>query len=145
KASKSLAAPHDHHTTFVHTGDNGSALYVVGGFNQQTNGVYADILRAPIDAKGALGAWGALASLPSPRSGHFSVDLNGYLVVGGGKDDSFANRAEVFIAKLDGDGSLGQWQDGAALPANRFHHSAAAAGEWIYVSGGLGDDGMATN
>ncbi|MBL8952699.1 MAG: hypothetical protein JNK82_18105 [Myxococcaceae bacterium] len=47
----------------------------------------------------------------------------------------------VKLAQIQGDGSLGPWADGPALPLQRSHHVAVVYGGHIFIAGGF-DTGM---
>ena len=132
----------DHHATFLVQSGAGDYLYAAGGTDYRV--FFADVVRARIGADGALGAWEAAGSLPTPRGGTSVAVVNGVAVLTGGQittDTSMRSLKridEVYTARIADDGTLGAWAAAPALPAARFHHPAVAHNGWIYVVGGQG-------
>jgi len=117
------------HTSVAHNG----FLYVIGGYN---NGTYLDNVQvAPINSNGTLGGWVVTTSLPMTIWGHTSVAWNGYLYVIGGYDGSM-RRAEVQVAPINSDGTLGTWSTTTALGTARYRHTSVAYNGYLYVLGG---------
>ncbi|MCB0199431.1 MAG: hypothetical protein KDI03_05100 [Anaerolineae bacterium] len=95
-------------------------LYVAGGATATT--VLNNVRYATIQANGNLGAWQTGPDLPQRLYRHSMVQANGYLYVSGGSNLSGAQSA-VYYAKINADGSLGDWQT-AALPGPRYYHAS---------------------
>jgi hypothetical protein len=108
-------------------------------------GEIADVVSAPIDDTGAVGAWAPQAMLPIVRM-HGAAALSGSNVyVVGGLDATSTAIANVERATLGADGSIASWEELPALPGPRSHHAMVIAGSTLYVIGGLQGDPAATN
>jgi N-acetylneuraminic acid mutarotase len=115
---------------------------VMGGLT--ATGEVADVLSAPIDDTGAVGAWAPQAMLPVVRM-HGAAALSGSNVyVVGGLGASMTAIANVERATLGADGSIASWEELAALPGPRSHHAMVIAGSTLYVIGGLQGDPAGT-
>ena len=139
-AGTALAVPRDHHAVFAVSAPERDYLYVAGGTNYRD--MFADVSRAEIRADGSLGEWQSMTPLPTPRAG-LSVAVWGGVVVAAGGQIQTADRRlpridEVYIARLDEDGRIGEWRAAAPLPAPRFHHPLIAHDGRVYVVGGQG-------
>ncbi len=111
-------------------------LYVIGGHNYTSqNNYWAEVFVAPINADGTLGAWVTTTSLPTGRSGHASFVYNGFLYVLGGQG-SAGLLADVQMAPIKGDGTLGAWTAQASLPTARSGHAVVVSNGSVYVIGG---------
>lgn len=60
----------------------------------------------------------------------------------GGQDGAGNPASTVEMASLGQDGSVGVWTNTGALPSGRSHGAIVAAGNMIYVLGGLGPEGV---
>ena len=132
----SIGLARDHHATFlVDPGPSASRfLYVAGGYSQTLGMPLKSVVRAPVADDGSLGAWETVADLPQGVSGAGVVVTHGVVVLAGG----FESNA-TWVAKIASDGSLGSWTHDPALGGVRFHTSAVAFGDFVYVVGGLED------
>ncbi|MEI2772042.1 MAG: beta-propeller fold lactonase family protein [Candidatus Competibacter sp.] len=87
-------------------------------------------------ADGTVGPWTPTSSLPGVIPGGKLVvgynvfELNDYLYLVGGNPNS------SYYAKIQSDGSLGDWQTNTLLPATRFLARAGAHNNFVYVAGG---------
>ncbi|HEX6588750.1 MAG TPA: kelch repeat-containing protein [Longimicrobiales bacterium] len=140
-AGPSLAIPRDHHAVFAVHAPERDFLYVAGGTNYRD--MFADVSRAEIRDDGTLGEWESAMPLPTPRAG-LSVVVSGGVVVAAGGQIQTADRrlpriAEVYVARLDENGRIGEWRAAAPLPAPRFHHPMLAHAGRVYVVGGQGE------
>ncbi|MBI4564246.1 MAG: hypothetical protein HY716_06095 [Planctomycetes bacterium] len=107
-------------------------VYAIGG-DDGPNWL-ADVVFAPINSDGSVGAWIATSSLPSPRSGQQSFAYNGFVyAVAGGAGSPIS---EVLVAPIKADGSLGAWSATTSLPSERFTHSSVAYNGFVYTIGG---------
>lgn len=98
-------------------------LFVAGGRVDAANTPTAVVLSSKIDpTTGALGAFQELTSLPrATRSFGFAAHA-GRLYVIGGVLASNERTAEVLVADIASNGTLGTWKtDSAPLPASRSH------------------------
>ncbi len=133
-ATTAMPYPTRMHEAFVH-GDN---LYVVGG-NGTSGAILDDVIYAPINADGSLGAWTATTGLPSPSYEFALVVHNDTVVVLGG---GFTRTQTVEYATINADGSVGAWQSGPDLLQPRQRHAAALHNGTVFLIGG--DDGTLT-
>ena len=114
-----LPGARSHHAAFVH----GDAIYVVGGLAGDPAAdakPLNDVLRAPINKDGSLGAWATVSTLDAAFSTHAAVVHDGHLYVIGGVEDGAKMSDRVVRAALGKDGTLGAWESTSApLPAPR--------------------------
>lgn len=92
-------------------------IYVVGGTDGVTtsfNTVYYTSIQ-----NGQLQAWSTGPPLPVGVNSTYVVAMNGFLIVVGGGLTVGTDRA-MFYAKINTDGSLGQWQTGPPAPYTTF-------------------------
>ena len=123
----------------------GNKIYLVGGHTNA--GATAAVHYAQISAAdGTLGAWQATTALPVPASGLRVTAHGGHLyAVGGIVGGGISN--QVYYAPISTDGTLGAWQQTAALKDARAYFGmarfgdlgGAALGGRIYVAGGAAD------
>lgn len=86
--------------------------------------------------------------MPFPRANFCAVATNGYLVVIGGNysqdptaaNPTFTNLDEVDTAKINSDGSLGQWMVAGKTPSPVNSCTAAALRDGIFLLDGIYDD-----
>lgn len=83
--------------------------------------------------------WKAQESLPSAVHAHCLVLFGDSLMVIGGQDSRGKSRADVLRAAVARNGTLSKWSEEKPLPNPVTGHSAGAAGENIYVCGGMAD------
>jgi hypothetical protein len=81
--------------------------------------------------------WTESAPLPAARAGLAIAQSDRFVIVSGGKDTMQRTMADVFVAPIAADGTLGAWRSTTALPAPRFHHTMFLRGNDLYVIGGL--------
>jgi hypothetical protein len=101
-----------------------NAIYVTGGLvgDPSTTGYsVADVLRAPINSDGTLGAWTKIGMLQNPLCVHSSNFMDGAIYVFGGIENDSDFIANVRRATVHDDGTLGPWVDVAPLPTARAH------------------------
>jgi N-acetylneuraminic acid mutarotase len=111
-------------------------MYAIGGSTDFTATV-DEVLVAPINEDGSLGAWTATTALPDGRFYHSSLAFNGFVyVVGGTYDGGLGWYDDVLYAPLNGDGSVGDWSSTSDLPDDRFFYSTTRHGSYIYLTGG---------
>jgi len=124
-------------------------IYVIGGelYNTGNISVFSDILYAPINSNGTLGAWKANTSFAGVGSGarfaHSSVTYGGYVYIIGGYSGS-ANLSDVLYARINngGPGTVGAWTtSGNSLNTARFTHGSVAYNGYIYAVGGSDGSG----
>lgn len=86
--------------------------------------------------------------MPFPRANFCAVATNGYLVVIGGnyskdptaQNPTFTNLDEIDTAKINADGSLGQWIVAGTTPSPVNSCTAAALRDGIFLLDGIYDD-----
>jgi len=132
-----LTAAQIYHSSVYHNG----YVYTFGG-GISTGPFLADVNYAPV-TNGTVGPWTATQPLPVANRWHASVTCNGYVFVIGGIDVGPTTTAEVRVARLNADGTVGSWTTTTALPSPRNGHSAVLHNGYIYVIGGL--DGASAN
>ena len=117
-------------------------LYVVGGFD---NGSYYDTVEfAPINnLDGSIGAFSSTTPYSNKRAWHGCVARNGFMYVIGGQD-SGGSYADVQVAPINSNGTLGAWSTTTALPDKRWSFGVAVWGTFIYVISGEGTAGLTT-
>jgi hypothetical protein len=123
----------------------GSYVYALGGYTSGDagNDVVADGAAAALDAAGVPGASFAVRPLPKPTSFGQAIAIDDWLFVIGGKSGVLSGEgsADAMAAKIGAGGALDAWTSTASLPAGRTSHSVAAAGDFVYVTGGGFDAG----
>jgi N-acetylneuraminic acid mutarotase len=128
-ATTSLSIPRFGHTSVAANG----FLYVLGG--NSSGGLLNDVLYAPINSNGTLGAWSATTSFNTSRDTHASVAYGGYLyVIGGYSGSGLLN--DVQFAPMNSDGTVGAWSGTASFATARYLHTSVAYGGYLYVMGG---------
>jgi hypothetical protein len=113
-------------------------IYVLGGrkFNSPLT-VSDKIHRAKVNADGTLGEWETLpTALPRSSMWHEAVATCDHLYLIAGQDATINEYSGVYQAEIQPDGSLGTWNETAALPKTLAAHAAAAVGGGILVTGG---------
>ncbi len=124
----------------------GNYLYVIGGTSGDnptdvTSVPITSIERAVVMVDGSLGPFqDAGVALQVPRDAHTSEVIANFLyVIGGGHKNGLST---VERSPIAGDGTLGAFADGPALPtpttgsAARAHHRSHVFGKTLYVFGG---------
>jgi hypothetical protein len=111
-------------------------LYVMGGVDI----VFlkpGDVQVARIQEDGSVGAWSATTPLPSPPSAFAAVAYDNHLyAIGGVNHYTAAKLADVWVAPIHADGTLGEWSASTSLPTATIHHDAVAYNGFLYVAGG---------
>lgn len=123
-------------------------VYVLGGeegINHSTSSVWY----SRINPDRSLGPWMSATRLPVPTENHEVIYLNGFVYVIGGKNIQGDLRSpinvqtkKVFYARVNGDGTLGGWQETSSLPVPLSNHSAVYNNGFIYAMGGANDAGF---
>lgn len=134
-----LTPDRSHHASFV----RGRRLYVVGGLTGSAMGDYdehADVISAPIDDAGSLGAWEPAGKLPAGLSVSSALLRDDAVyVVGGLETGGFTTT--VRRATFGADGTLTPFvTSNASLPDARGHvHQLPQWGSFFYSVGGKND------
>jgi N-acetylneuraminic acid mutarotase len=139
-----LGRGRDHHTTVLVENGAGASLFVAGGTDYAE--VFQDVWRLRLRRDGTADRWEQQrAALPAPRAGAgVSVAANHIVVTGGfyldpAQPNVPQKTSTTYVASLRPDGSIREWKTAAALPAVRYHHASVAHGDWVYVTGGIGE------
>lgn len=132
-----LAAVSSGHTSAV----IGNYLYLFGGLNSTgLNGTE----RAAINANGSLNSFATVpVNLAAARAYHTSAVIGRYLyLIGGSGANGFEYSTER--ATISADGSLGPFTavSGVTLVVGRTSHTSAVIGNYLYVIGGGGPNGL---
>lgn len=116
----------------------GNFLYVIGGAETSLGTVLSSVERAAINPDGSLGPFESVAGgLTTPRFGHTSAVIGGFLYVIGGNDAS-VDLDSVERAAVLPDGSLGTFTSvpGVRLTSPRIQYTSAVVGNWLYAIAG---------
>lgn len=124
-----------------------NVVYVTGGADS-TRSPRSDVMFAPIQANGQLGAWTSTAALPSPVAFHASVVATafnsrvkttgaGYIYVLGGENDSTGvPTATIYRGALATDGTVSAWTTAGQLPVALHSLGAVIFRGDLYIAGG---------
>ncbi|MBX3188829.1 MAG: hypothetical protein KF819_17555 [Labilithrix sp.] len=96
-------------------------------------------------ATGEIAAWETEAPMPVARGNHCVVAANGFLVVVGGNHkpkgaSAFETVADVHVARIANDGSLGAWTLAGKAPSPVASCTAAASGRDVFLVDGIFED-----
>ena len=120
---------------YLHTSVANGYLYVLGGLVDDGSFVWSNVYFTKINADGTLAGWNQTTSLPQGLSFFGAVAAGGQILAMGGENNT--SLVNVFYnATVMGDGSLGTWQAGTALPQQLEGFGTAANGSFILISGG---------
>ena len=110
-------------------------LYVLGGTVNGGATIQNKVYYATINADGTLDFWNQTTPLSQPLSNIGAVAANGRIFVMGGWNGS-SPTSGFYNAPVAGDGSLGFWLTGPALPYLVYSHAVTATESNIFLSGG---------
>ncbi|MDO8335677.1 MAG: kelch repeat-containing protein, partial [Candidatus Saccharibacteria bacterium] len=79
------------------------------------------------------------AALPAGRSGSGYASYGNYMYLVGGSNTGGTATTNVYYAKMNPDGTIGQWIETASLPAVRTLAAAVAYKGYLYALGGHND------
>jgi hypothetical protein len=115
-------------------------VYIIGGVNASSE-FPTDVLVAPLNSNGSVGTWSPTSPIPSGRGNSTLVAHNGFLYLIGGlsADTSFA---DVLVAAVRADGTVGTWTPSTSLPSPRSAHASVVHNGYVYVIGGSPDSGF---
>lgn len=121
-------------------------LYVTGGASG-TNQPTASAYRAEVHSDGTLGAWQAIASLPTPTAYHSMASFGPFVYVVGGDNGTVTPTLNVLsggetnaahLGRIDmRTGALPAWTQSAAMGKARSKGAIVAAGGALLVSSGI--------
>jgi N-acetylneuraminic acid mutarotase len=142
-ANARLPQPLTGHTVTV----VGGQLVVVGGNSGAPDFDRDEVYRATIHADCTLGSWEELtgAALLRRVNDHATAAAEGYLfVTGGHRAGNFDQYAAVYRVAVVFDQNLGGWRElgQTPLPQPLSAHAAAFSGDHLFVTGGLGTNGV---
>lgn len=112
-------------------------IYLLGGFNGTTTR-YNDVQFASIDqSTGAPNSWTTTTSFTGARAAHEAVAYGSQLYVMGGQEHSTLNILnDVQSAAINGDGTIGTWEQTTSFNTPRFGIRAFAHNGYMYLTGG---------
>src|SRR5688572_10770943 len=117
-----------------------SRVYLIAG-TPDGYSVTNDVAVATLAADGTVGSWNSTTALDGARGAHGAVAYNGYVYAIGGTTD-FTNALDtVEFAKVNANGSLGNWSAATALPYGRLYHACFAYNGFVYSVGGFDGNG----
>jgi len=108
-------------------------VYVFGGRTDLTADT-PDVLVAPVNLDGTIGAWTAAAALPESVKCEAIAASGSHVYLIGGKS---AGVAKAFVLRAElANGTVGPWQLATNLDETVFDHAAVTANGFLYVIGG---------
>ncbi len=113
-------------------------IYTTGGFGSPPT---STVFYAKLNSTGSISNWSSTTALPNAHYEHSAVAYNGYIyVISGVALQGCCNSptSSVLYAKLNGDGTVGNWSNTTALPTPLSDHFAVASNGYIYTTGGIG-------
>ena len=123
-----IATARESHASIVHNG----YAYVIGGYNGSP---LNDVQFAKINADGSFGTWSTTTNLPTGILLPTVVSFNNFIyVLGGGADGNFND--DVLFAKINADGTIGQWLATESFTTGRYAHTSFVHNGRIYLAGG---------
>ncbi|MEO0867738.1 MAG: 4-oxalocrotonate tautomerase, partial [Cyanobacteria bacterium J06642_11] len=114
-------------------------VYVIGGWNE-TKGIHADVVFAPLQSDGTVGDWQpTTAPLPLKLQHHtVTVHEGAFYVMGG--DNGYWDGSEVtnriLRAVPDDQGDITEWVDAGELPEPLTIHAVTTLDNQLYIIGG---------
>jgi hypothetical protein len=117
-------------------------IYLIGG-DDETETLRSTVYYAPVDpVSGEVGTWSTSPELPQARMAATAAANNGHVYLIGGQ--SGGATSQVLHARIQEDGSLGEWELNTGLPGPRTRHATAVVSNeamqltTFYVIGGTG-------
>lgn len=109
-------------------------MYLTGG-NDGVSAATANVYYSKIGQDGNL-SWAATTPLPAARAAHRTFVQNGYIYVVGGTDGVSPALSTVYYARLNADGTVGNWKLTTGLPAVRSYFGGAQNNGYLYAVAG---------
>ena len=144
-------------TTSLPDGYSAQSLVYWNGFLYQAGGTgnlnpteeAKNVFYAQVHTNGTIGNWNTATPLPEAVINHAGVVANGFLYILGGyhynDQMGYFITNTVYHAKINPDGSVGDWQTTTPLPRSLYFMSAAVWNDRIYVAGGADDTSLYTD
>jgi len=107
-------------------------LYAIGGY---TPSATSEVLFAPINSTGSIGAWTSTTAMPYALVSHVSAEYNGYLYAVGGQAGGSPSSSVIF-APINSTGSIGAWSYTNVLPYTNTAFASALYNGYLYAAGG---------
>ncbi|MBA3052568.1 MAG: T9SS type A sorting domain-containing protein, partial [Candidatus Omnitrophica bacterium] len=122
-------------------------IFIIGGGHTENENLRpcepisptVTVYSAQVNNSGTVGEWREeINSLPEKRCYYAGVSYKDYVYVIGGLSYGYTNYAQrtVFFARINDDGTMGNWETTTPLPLELGSNSAAIVGDHIYVVGG---------
>ena len=121
----------------------GSRLWIMGGFD---TAVHDDVIFADVGKDGTIATWYPGGKLDRART-HFAISFShGFVFVTGGigtlPTTPSPTLKDVQRGTIEPDGTIDQWTQMTPMPAGICTHSSFVYGGWLYVAGGIDDNGQ---
>ncbi len=121
----------------------GGHLYVLGG--DTSSGTSSRVYRAILGNNGMVTSWSTESSMPDSRYGHGAVAVDGYIIVGGGRD-SYYDYDDTYYGVIEDDGSISGWGTGtASLSGDRYYLGLVAWDGNLYQVAGRNSYGRSSH
>ena len=122
----------------------GSRIWIMGGFNAAS--ALGDVIFADVGADGTIASWNPGGNLDRART-HFAVSYaNGFVWVTGGLGTlptvTSPTLKDVWRGSVESDGTIDGWTQMTPMPSGICTHSSFVYGGWLYVVGGIDDNGQ---
>ncbi len=138
--TQTTSMPNSHHTMHATTTYDGR-LYLVGG--HQPNWWTSNVYYAEPAPDGSISSWVSATRLPESKGQAGVAGYEGYLYAIGGTSGYAGDRDSkdtVEYARVNPDGSLGDWQNTTPLPVRRRMLGVTARTGYLYAVGGAYSD-----
>ncbi len=117
-----------------------SNLYVIGGYDEYNPTVRSSkVFTARLGSEGEVGEWKETTSLPEGLSSSGVIDIytaeGPYIYVAGGWNGKVSSN-KVYSAKVNSDGSLGEWKEVSSLRGGLSRPSMIADRGYLIIAGG---------
>ncbi len=136
----SLPEPLAFHTSVVATPFNSKVesngfIYVLGGINTDSEAV-SSVQFAAINNDGTLQSWSNTIDLPEALHSAGAVLFRNTIYVVGGATSDNTPVASVYMANINDNGQLDEWQTLPSLPVAVAYHELVSFGGYLYSVGG---------
>lgn len=110
-------------------------VYILGGLNNSSEAV-SSIYHASINDDGTLKSWSTTTALPQALHSAGAVLFRNTIYVVGGAKSNNTPVATAYMAIINEDGQLGEWQTLTSLPRGITYHELVSFGGYLYSVGG---------